>query len=690
ASPAATKEQATRTINDDVRLDASITKSTYLGQRRQHSGNSNRDTTDKDVVVTETVARVEQLQIETRLPEQKPVEPVTQATQCVESSAATISSTDLEAPTSEIKMNGSDSQLDKLRQSTSHPAPVLATKSSHKNLTAQAPTALRCELQGQIQKVIVTSGIDGKLSLLNDLAKRWGARAIIHTGNFGFYDANNLRFVASREIGQEKANSLSDEEVKSLVTTQGLLSEFPDFVSGVKRLDVPVYVVWGQYEDFAVIEKLKRGVYHVPNLYILDHRNSFAISSGSTTLRLFGLGGSFSYPKLFDVGLGNDSVSGGDGKMWATLVQLGELLDLAEKYEDLNEVRVFISQVNPSKEPLAHFVATAIRAEYSVSTGDTTICSIFNDRAIHTVQTLNAFMKPTKEDIKSMWDQIYFACNEKFTNVQRKSCQKFISCIEKSYITEEILHRCTHINMCSIQYGEAKLCLSKEKISIESGHVRDTLNVFAGGSLKLASNTLAGSSSKLASDAPFSNTCKSTSDIFVGGSSKSVSDALASDSSKSTSDVLVNNSPKSMSDVPAGDSSKLAPDLPVNGSSSPASSTNPSGENLTSSVDPLFSALPSATSRPEESSSFYMDRRGSSNPDLSCILKNLPRDISGAELDEECLSKYDIESINFRSPRNEVALVTFKSVEERNRAMSELTDTMVRGRTIFVAIPHAR
>jgi hypothetical protein len=278
-------------------------------------------------------------------------------------------------------------------------------------------------------------------------------------------------------------------------------------------------------------------------------------------------------------------------------------------------------------------------------------------------------MKPTKEDIKSMWDQIYFACNEKFTNVQRKSCQKFISCIEKSWITDEILHRCTHINVCPIQYGEAKLCLSKEKILIESGHIRDVSVT---------------SLSKVISDVSVDSLSKVTS----GGSpSKPTFNTPANYSQNSVSDAPTGDSQRSVSEVPIGDSL-------VNGASN-TTSTNSTFAPMAASSDPLFSALPSATSRPDDPS-FYMDRRGSRmasnlrDPDFSFVIKNLPRDISGAELDEECLSKYEIDSINFLTPRNEVAVVTFKSTDEKNRAMSELTDSMLRGRTIIVVPPNIR
>lgn len=458
-------------------------------------------------------------------------------------------------------------------------------KSSQKIKVTTLPTA--------VQKVILVSGISGKLSLINDIAKQWSARAIIHTGNFGFFDCN------SSPTGD--GNGANEDESHSIE------SELDDFISGRKRFDVPLYVIWGFREDLRVIEKILKGLYHIPNLYILDHRNSYAISSESITLRLFGIGGSFSYPRLFDVGQGNDTVAGGEGKVWANLVQLGELLALAERYEDPDEVRLFICQPSPSKEPLAHYIASQIRADYVISaSAGTQVCSIFNDGAIHTVPSMMGFLKPVREDIKSMWDQVYFACNEAFSDHQRKCCQRVITCLEQvsliKNITEESLQRCTHIDLCPSHSGHVKMCLFSNGLFLESTHQHPS---------KPAINH------KSTLEAP-----------------------SESDTSKSQS-----------------------------------------------------YAVKETVSSP---GSYYEDRRGSRgggsssakrNLAASLVLKNLPRYITGLELDQACLSDYQIESIDFWSGCNEVALVSFKSVEEMEKARAGLTGMTIQGRPLYAETP---
>lgn len=82
------------------------------------------------------------------------------------------------------------------------------------------------------------------------------------------------------------------------------LSEFPDLLSGEKRLEVPVYTVWGVCEDVNILEKLRYGEYLVPNLHILDEATSYLLDVGGVKLRLFGLGGAVIEHKLFDNGEG--------------------------------------------------------------------------------------------------------------------------------------------------------------------------------------------------------------------------------------------------------------------------------------------------------------------------------------------------------------------------------------------------
>lgn len=142
------------------------------------------------------------------------------------------------------------------------------------------------------------------------------------------------------------------------------LSEFPRLLTGEVKLSVPVYAVWGACEDVAVLEKIRLAPaslqsvpsdpskvvpvppstatrpssipstphsYSIPNLTVLDEATTRVLLIGGVRLRLFGLGGAVVQHKLFDNGAGTATIAGGQGTMWSTMLQIGELVDTAQK-----------------------------------------------------------------------------------------------------------------------------------------------------------------------------------------------------------------------------------------------------------------------------------------------------------------------------------------------------------------------
>lgn len=128
-----------------------------------------------------------------------------------------------------------------------------------------------------------------------------------------------------------------------------LLSEFPKLVSGELKLAVPVYTVWGACEDVAILEKMRLAPlstmsgtqssapsgtpseYSIPNLAVISEGQTRCIVLGGLRLRLFGLGGSVVGHKMFDNGEGSATIAGGNGTMWTTALQIGELIDTAQR-----------------------------------------------------------------------------------------------------------------------------------------------------------------------------------------------------------------------------------------------------------------------------------------------------------------------------------------------------------------------
>jgi hypothetical protein len=214
-------------------------------------------------------------------------------------------------------------------------------------------------IEGPSGRILCVADIRGNLKNLNQLAAQHNASAIIHTGDFGFYNNESLDRISDRTlrhlvqysalIPQDQRNKLlSADPVRGPASAGNsasaanmraqmkssslpLLSEFPLLLNGQLKLNVPVFSVWGSCEDIAIVERFRAGEYKVPNLQILDEATTRAIEVGGIKLRLLGLGGAVVMHKLFDNGEGLATIAGGQGTMWTTMLQIGELVDTAQK-----------------------------------------------------------------------------------------------------------------------------------------------------------------------------------------------------------------------------------------------------------------------------------------------------------------------------------------------------------------------
>jgi len=170
------------------------------------------------------------------------------------------------------------------------------------------------------------------------------------------------------------------------------LSEFPLLLSGELKFVVPVYTVWGACEDVSVLERLRvapagnitvpkdvnanlstsgsasdKPNWSVPNLTVLSESCSRALVIGNVRFRLFGLGGACVQHKLFDNGEGQATIAGGGGTMWTTMLQIGELVDTAQRVYDPSETRILITHASPGREGMLAQLGLVLKADLSIS-----------------------------------------------------------------------------------------------------------------------------------------------------------------------------------------------------------------------------------------------------------------------------------------------------------------------------------
>ncbi|ETN39154.1 uncharacterized protein HMPREF1541_05377 [Cyphellophora europaea CBS 101466] len=242
-------------------------------------------------------------------------------------------------------------------------------------------------IQSGPTRVLCIADVRGNLQSLNDLAKTANADYILHTGDFGFYDNTSLERIADKTLKHVAQYSplISDhvkrqinqppqgqpaKSIKSMFSQDQLpLSQLPLLLNKSITLDVPVYTVWGACEDVRVLERFRSGEYKVDNLHIIDEVNSRLLEIGGVKLRLLGLGGAVVIHKLFDNGEGKTYIAGGQGTMWTTLLQIGALIDTANRVYDPSETRIFLTHASPARDGILNQLSVTLKADFSISAG---------------------------------------------------------------------------------------------------------------------------------------------------------------------------------------------------------------------------------------------------------------------------------------------------------------------------------
>ncbi|KAI9151953.1 hypothetical protein HJFPF1_09170 [Paramyrothecium foliicola] len=271
-------------------------------------------------------------------------------------------------------------------------------------------------------RVLCIADVRGNLRSLNELAKQARADHIIHTGDFGFYDDSSLERIAEKTLKHVAQYSpLISEPVKKAIQQGGAgpvksrfapselpLSELPLLLSGEVKLDVPVYTVWGACEDVRVLERFRSSEYKVPNLHIIDEARSMLLELGGVKLRLLGLGGAVVMHKLFDNGEGRTTIAGGQGTMWTTLLQMGELVDTAHRVYDPTETRVFVTHASPAREGILNQLSVTLKADFSISAGlHFRYGSSYNEFSVNpTLDHYRGKLAASKASFNDVWETV--------------------------------------------------------------------------------------------------------------------------------------------------------------------------------------------------------------------------------------------------------------------------------------------
>ncbi|KAH9442640.1 hypothetical protein Pst134EA_031703 [Puccinia striiformis f. sp. tritici] len=338
-------------------------------------------------------------------------------------------------------------------------------------------------LDSEHGRILCLADIRGAISQINELAKLHNAVAVIHSGDFGFYEPSSLDRISDRTLrhliqysslistqfrSQLLAPSMNAHSIRQMIrsppqpsssslppaqpTPDFALSEFPDLLSGKLKLDVPVYTVWGACEDVSILEKIRAAgpsvlntsaaassssesaqtperkqhgalsAYSIPNLTVLDEATTRCIVLGGIRLRLFGLGGAVVPHKLFDNGEGGATIAGGQGTMWTSILQIGEVVDTAQRVYDPSETRLLISHASPGREGLLAQLALVLKADLTISAGLHFRYGVsYNEFSVqHDQEAFRAKLLHAKATFNEIWDTVKNQVDEVIDEHQRQ------------------------------------------------------------------------------------------------------------------------------------------------------------------------------------------------------------------------------------------------------------------------------
>lgn len=112
--------------------------------------------------------------------------------------------------------------------------------------------------------------------------------------------------------------------------------------------------------------------------------------------------------KLFDNGEGRTTIAGGQGTMWTTLLQMGELVDTANRVYDPSETRIFVTHTSPAREGMLNQLSVTLKADFSVSAGlHFRYGSSYNEFSVNpSLDHYRGKLAASKSSFNDVWDTV--------------------------------------------------------------------------------------------------------------------------------------------------------------------------------------------------------------------------------------------------------------------------------------------
>ncbi len=186
-----------------------------------------------------------------------------------------------------------------------------------------------------------------------------------------------------------------------------LLSEFSDLLTGKIKLQVPVFTVWGACEDVAILERFRTGEYQVNNLLCLTRLRPGYRSRRHPIASLWSrwcCGASQAVRQRRGCR---------DYRRWSRnnvdyALQIGELIDTAQKTFDPTETRLLITHASPVVKVSSHSWLWALKADLTVSAGLHFRYGVsYNEFSVqHDAENYRNKLQHAKQSFGEIWDTV--------------------------------------------------------------------------------------------------------------------------------------------------------------------------------------------------------------------------------------------------------------------------------------------
>lgn len=219
-------------------------------------------------------------------------------------------------------------------------------------------------------KILLVSDTHGHIHYIADYSLNAGFDACIHAGDFGFYDETSAESMSQRELYlQIKHSDLPTEEKNNLlqknaavwgnaVKTHHLLGEFDEYLAGRFSFPIPVYAVWGNHDDAAVVMRLQK--HPIKNLRLIHDRTHIELGE----FAVLGVGGNCVLNSAFTQG--GMAIPGARCRPASAWRQYQALIRTADALSP-RMPKILLMHVSPLVEPFLELLAWRIGAVLTVS-----------------------------------------------------------------------------------------------------------------------------------------------------------------------------------------------------------------------------------------------------------------------------------------------------------------------------------